>query len=255
MIRVTFSDETNVLNVELPRGWHELTDEQLQTVHSLIVRYADEDVRFHVFRILAGMKVSKPLLGEGYQGSIKVPGIGEKHFRISPITMSVWMSELDWLASPGYVPVRISKLRNVDAVDANLHGCSFDTYLMVENYYQGFIQSKDNAALSAVMRILYPCEHENFDDLMPFEVSNILTWLVQLKNMFAMQFRNLFKASGGGETPNMLEVMNNEIRALTGGDVTKEDEVRNVDCWRALTELDFKAKEAEDFKKQLKTKK
>ena len=63
MIRVTFSDETNILNVELPRGWQELTDEQLQTVHSLIVRYADEDVRFHVFRVLAGMKVSKPLLG------------------------------------------------------------------------------------------------------------------------------------------------------------------------------------------------
>ena len=43
-----------------------------------------------------------------------------------------------------------------------------------------------------------------------------------------------------------------QIRALTGGDITKEREVLKMDCWRALTELDAKAKDYEDMRKTAK---
>lgn len=46
--------------------------------------------------------------------------------------------------------------------------------------------------------------------------------------------------------------MNAQIRALTGGDITKEEAVLSMDTWRALTELEAKAKEAEDIKRQTK---
>ena len=46
--------------------------------------------------------------------------------------------------------------------------------------------------------------------------------------------------------------MNAQIRALTGGDITKEEAVLSMDTWRALTELDAKAKEVEDTKRQTK---
>ena len=49
---------------------------------------------------------------------------------------------------------------------------------------------------------------------------------------------------------NWLEQMNAQIRALTDGDITKEDAVFERDCWRALTELDAKALEAEEFRKK-----
>ena len=44
--------------------------------------------------------------------------------------------------------------------------------------------------------------------------------------------------------------MNAQIRALTDGDITKESAVLEKDCWRALTELDAKAREAEEFRKR-----
>ena len=46
--------------------------------------------------------------------------------------------------------------------------------------------------------------------------------------------------------------MNAQIRALTGGDIIKEEAVLSMDTWRALTELDAKAKEVEDIKRQTK---
>jgi uncharacterized protein YbjQ (UPF0145 family) len=47
-----------------------------------------------------------------------------------------------------------------------------------------------------------------------------------------------------------MDRMNAEIRALTGGDITKEQAVLEMDCWRALTELNEKAREAQEFKKK-----
>ena len=47
----------------------------------------------------------------------------------------------------------------------------------------------------------------------------------------------------------MLDAVNAQTRALTGGDITKEREVWKLDVWRALTELDAKAREADEFKR------
>ena len=47
--------------------------------------------------------------------------------------------------------------------------------------------------------------------------------------------------------------MNTQIRALTGGDITKEKEVLEMDCWRALTELEAKAIDYEELQKTTKS--
>ena len=83
----------------------------------------------------------------------------------------------------------------------------------------------------------------------------VIHWWAQVKGMFGDLFPHFFKTAGaadGSEAPDMRTIMDNQIRALTGGDITKEKDVLDMDVWRALTELDAKAKEAEDFKKSMK---
>ena len=46
---------------------------------------------------------------------------------------------------------------------------------------------------------------------------------------------------------------NAQIRALTGGDVTKEEAIKKMDTHRALTELDAKARESEEYRKHSKS--
>ena len=41
--------------------------------------------------------------------------------------------------------------------------------------------------------------------------------------------------------------MDAQIRALTEGDITKEETIKALPCWRALTELNEKAREAKEF--------
>lgn len=52
----------------------------------------------------------------------------------------------------------------------------------------------------------------------------------------------------------MRQITDAQLRLLTDGDVTKEQAVRQVDCKRALTELNAKAKEAREMQAKLNSK-
>ena len=81
----------------------------------------------------------------------------------------------------------------------------------------------------------------------------VFLWFMWIKHNFSTKFPHLFKpAADGGEGETDMEAsMNAQIRALTGGDITKEETIRKANVWRALTELDAKAREAEELNKKL----
>ena len=84
------------------------------------------------------------------------------------------------------------------------------------------------------------------------ELLSVFLWIASVKNHFTKCFPYLFRPPEQleGEAFNMLELVNAEIRALTGGDITKEREVLQMDCWRALTELNEKAREAQELQQR-----
>ena len=89
--------------------------------------------------------------------------------------------------------------------------------------------------------------------LTPGERVGTLLWFLHVKQVMARAFPHFFKKAvvedGEPDPVNFIELYNIQLRALTGGDVTKEDTVLRLDCWRALTELDTKAREAEELEK------
>jgi hypothetical protein len=78
-----------------------------------------------------------------------------------------------------------------------------------------------------------------------------------LKNFLAQRFNDFFQplTDGSenllGRAPNLgaqlQESMDAQIRALTKGDITKEQEILALDTWRALTELNAQAKEYKEL--------
>lgn len=87
--------------------------------------------------------------------------------------------------------------------------------------------------------------------------------MAALKQYFAQLFNNFYQpaptnngGSLGDEQTDLFRQLrdstNAQIRAFTGGDITKEATIMKMDTWRALTELDAKAKEAEEYRKAIK---
>ena len=247
--RATFFKDSAEIDIRLPAKWEDLDDNDLRTVFEVLASDSERNWKFILFSRLCDIKVTG---SEHDLFFISIPtDKGQKKCKTSPYDLAELLKCLDFVNSPGEHPVRLDHIgsRRSKAVNAQLHGVTFGDYLQIENRYQGYITSENPEAIVKVARILYP----GFEDecISEAESLSILNWLVQLKALFARSFPNFFRPTAGLiDASSMLEVMNCQIRALTGGDVTKENEVFSIDCWRALTELDAKAKEAEEIRLQ-----
>lgn len=142
-----------------------------------------------------------------------------------------------------------------------LHGLSFEDYLCCENHYQGYLYSQDVSQLKALYGFLYKKKpgvrgslKAAFSRIKEYELVSVFLWWGSIKLYFASLFPHFFQPfhqrtdADQPELPDLLGAMNAQIRALTGGDVTKEKEVLQMDCWRALTELDAKAHDIQILK-------
>lgn len=252
LIRATFLGTE--VSVTLPQSWRELTESDLCRLYKEMAAHPHQDVRLTGLCVLADMSFDCTRR-DGDKIFVMIPARSEdgKVFRtvhyLEPEVIGAIMTELDWMLEPGAEPVRLSLMGDHHAVDARLHNLPFGAYLMVENLYQGFVQSGNTEALARIAKILYPgYDGKKFKQT---DVINILNWTIQVKNLFSAMFPNFFKpvTDDGGES-SMEEICNYQIRALTGGDITKEEQIKGIDCWRALTELDFKAKEAEELRRE-----
>lgn len=252
MIRATFSDERNAINFNLPKGWDELSQNELCMVMRCKARQEEpHQAKFAVLLHLTGLKVLRRE-GEMWVCSVPTGENNSKRFLLDPELLPGLLEGLNWMDDPGTVPVRLDTLHGVEALPVKLHGVPFTNYLQCENCYQGILQSQKEEAVQHLATLLYSGLQKT---LAVWEQLLVIQWWAQLKAMFAALFPHLFKPSGATVgTPDMMEVMNNQIRALTGGDVTKEEEILKIDTWRALTELDAKAKEADEFNQKMKKK-
>ena len=250
------SSAEETLQLHLPTSWEELTPEQLIDVchfSSELERPAD----YVKTLLLLRWNRLQPTSGRGFRAKKGCTWIrqGRKFYHVNDTHLAMATATLDFLDEPPARPLRPATLRGCEAVDASLHGLLFGDYLTLEAYYQGFLQTKNPEALNRAATILYP--GFSGEPLQPWENFSILLWLAGLKQLFTEQFPDLFATeatSQGGEQPDMHAVTIAQLRALTGGDVTKMQLVRDADTWDALEELNGKAAEAKEMKKIMKKK-
>lgn len=266
--------ETVSINLTVPTGWQELDDKQLRYVYSLIAN----DLSLDEIKTLALLKWASPRIRmEGVSGKSKFlcsirplhAPHSTLHFELSALQLAEMLSVLDWLAELPATPVRLSKIRNHVAVDPDFQGVPFETFLMVENLYQGFLYTKNDALLDEIAVLLYTKSSSPRSTLRsPLSKSeriSVFYWIADLKELFAKRFPDFFQPAAT-ETENLLggspnigaqlqESMDAQIRALTKGDITKEREILSLDTWRALTELNAQAKEYKQINAQLNAKK
>lgn len=225
---------TYSVDLDLPTDWAGLTDEQLMYVCMLLALecYTADEIKCLLLSRIA-----------------QAAGVDLKHAPI--LSLADLTSTLDWLDDSPTSPVRTERLRGHEAVHPLLVELPFSQYLSLENYYQGYLLTQNTAALDKAATILYP---DFAGELTPAERYMVLLWLIGLKASYVKLFPDLFSTSENqfGDPPDQREIMNTEIRALTGGDITKTEAVLRANTLDALTELNAKAKESRELNDRLK---
>jgi len=246
-----------VFNITLPTNWAELTDKQLHMVYNLFARdLSAAEVKTLCLMKWNGLKVLSQLPDKRFlikRGKEVVP--------LSTRQIQQATSVLDFLDSFAPIPVRIARIGKYHALPADFEKVPFEEFLFVENLFQGYLNTQSDELLLQMAQVLYASDHVKLDKA---QLIGIFYWMASLKQYFAGQFSNFYKPASSNSGGNLLgsgqpdiyrqlrESTNAMIRALTGGDITKEAAIMKMDTWRALTELDAKAREAEELRKATK---
>ena len=234
-----------MLKISTPKSWQELTPPQLRYILTLQAQgIPSGTIQVSAFLHFAGLKIYKT------EGECLRLRACMKVYRVKASDIAMAAMALDFITDPPTHPQLLPELAGKQAKDAELHGVPFAHYLQIENYMQQYLRTKDATLLTPVLALLYEdnLQEEDIDDTARYMV---LHWYNGLKPFLAQTFPDLFRPVAGaeGEEPDLQEIMLAQIRALTGGDVTKEEQVLNVDTWTALAELNAKAREAKEVNK------
>jgi len=247
----------NVLHLHCPDAWNKMSQEQLRYVLLLIGSnlYNEVEIRTLLLIRLCGITVLKKH-PEGFWSCSVVLDTGKTHF----FDLQTWqiqdmIGQLEFVNHPEDMDVRLENICGCWAVDRLLHGLPFIDYLNLEACYQGWMITKGIDRIVAMAKILYRDKDGYMPDTLQLDIAEqtgTLFWFFNIKKEFARAFPNFFRPVNtvGGGNYSILDAINAQLRALTDGDVTKEETVKQLDCWRCLTELDAKARDAEEFKRK-----
>ena len=239
-----------VIDLSVPKSWQELPDKELRFVFRLLNgSFTLTQVKTRCLIRWAGLHVVRQ------EGALFVVRRGKQVFPISALQITEAISNLEWLGDFPAYPVRLSRIGFHRAVNADLQNVSFEDFLTLDNLYQGYLQTQKENLLHDMALILYQAR---FIRLSKEEATSIFYWFTSVKRYFASLFTHFLGISpSNGENAalsyrHLQDNVNTQIRALTGGDITKERDVLRMDCWRALTELNAKAKDYDELQKATK---
>lgn len=239
--------QTISINFILPQDWQELGDKRLRYVYELIAaEHTTDEIKTICLLRWSGTKV----IGRQETGTYLLKK-GKLLFEVTPVTLAELLPHLAWLGSLPTAPVRISKINRQQALSADFEGVPFETYIICDNLYQGYLATQDDNLLDELGATLYG-KSMTFK---PSERINIFYWFASLKETLSKKYSDFFQPLAGVDDGNLLgssapsveDAMNAQIRALTKGDITKEAEVLALDTHRALTELNAQAREYKEL--------
>lgn len=246
--------QTISIDFIVPLGWHELSDKQLRYVYDLLAKdFSTDEIKTLCLLRWSATKV----IGRNDNGAYLLKK-GKILFEVTPLTLAELLPLLDWLGSLPTFPVRISKINRQHALPADFSEVPFETFIICDNLYQGYLTTQNDELLDQLGATLYGKEIA----FKPNERINIFYWFASLKDFLSRKYPDFFQpiteaATGGnllGSSASVEDAMNAQIRALTKGDITKEAEVLALDTHRALTELNAQAREYKELNAKMQSK-
>ena len=267
--RPSYSTAEHTLELRAPRTWKEMTQEQLRYVLHLLATFQDDPVTVKTYMLcrFTGLRIGRRVLLPRGQG--KIEQAYRCHFRtawwrlsrrflIYPWQVQSLLHQFDFIDQYDGMDVRLDTISGCRAVDDELHGFSFGDYLNAEIYYQIAIKKHDKDAVAKLARLLYrkkngePASYLHWRHLAAAEQLGTLMWFARVKSLMAQEFPYFFLQTEGldSEAYDLIAARDAQIRALTEGNITLEAAVMEMDCWRALTELNQKARETKEFKEK-----
>ena len=169
-------------NLSLPTDWQSLSDSQLQY---FFTQLSDDLPMEEILTLCLFKWADLRVLCKTHDGSYLVK---RRHKQKQEATLTIRQvqvatASLDFLRQFAPLPVRISKIRRATAIEADFQRVPFSTFISADNYYQGFLHTKDEALLNHLATLLYPMVKSRH--LTTPLLLNTFYWFSSLKQYFS----------------------------------------------------------------------
>lgn len=175
----------HTFNLSVPKDWQSLSDSQLQYFFTQL----SHDLPMEEILTLCLFKwADLRVLCKTHNGSYLVK---QRHAPKHETTLTIRQvqaatASLEFLRQFAPLPVRITKIGRATAIATDFQGVPFSTFISADNYYQGFLHTKNEALLSHLATLLYPKVKKS--QLTTPLLLNAFYWFSSLKHNFARLF-------------------------------------------------------------------
>lgn len=178
-------------SISLPQSWSELSDQQILFFFRQVARDLPlEEVTAICLCKWAHFSV---LCRDGAHRVLVRQRTTKREVWLADWQLAYASRQLSFLGAFAEMPVHISELRGAAAVAADLQGVSFEDYLAIENFYQGFLHTQSLNCLSEMAHLLYPLLSYRFA-LSKAELLSVFYWFASVKLYFTKLFPKFFSA-------------------------------------------------------------
>ena len=95
------------------------------------------------------------------------------------------------------------KIKRAHALPADFSEVPFETYIIVDNLYQGYLQTQSDDLLDELANVLYGKPIK----LKPYERINIFYWVASLKDFFARRYPDFLQPVSAATGGNLLGLL------------------------------------------------
>ena len=247
------------INLTAPKHWGELTEKQMHYIAKLQIAGMDEaKIWTRCFLKFTGIK---PILTNDDTCYFVKKGL-KGFFSLSHLEVVAFKEEFKFTTRKYFGIKPLSKMGRYIPCDAMLKDVTFLQYLEAENQYQAYIYTKEDRYLHLLMATLYKKKGEKYNNRYPEDRAHYfasrskeekwltIIWMLGVKEALTKKFKYLFAPDPQSdendtepEAPDMYAIIQNQMRALTDGDITKREKVLQANAWDALDELNEKIRE------------
>lgn len=240
----------DMINITVPESWLEMSQDNLRTLLMLISNPDIEAAHIPVLFVLKTAKI-KVLKFDSHHGSAVVR-IDKTYLEIESQELAALTCKFSWLLDFPEYPLRLGRIKRAIARRPDLADFTFSEYIVLDNLYQGYLQTKDLELLHNMVPVMYGKGKPN-----KIGACSCFFWFTSFKIWAAKRWSEFFQPAKEKQSFSSLsslirDAIDSQIRALTKGDITKEDQILNMPLHRALTELNALARESRELKQKLK---
>lgn len=240
------------LAISVPKGWSELSASQVARVATQLQACADP--------CEMAIKLATEFAGLSPRG-IGVDAAGERvyffyHRTTGNVALNVEQiaaitGAMKWLTDGAIAPMAAPVLDGYITPDDKLRNATLEQFITADVAYSAYASKAGIHALRVLAASIYARPTYNPSSLekdtariarLDRQLYGVFLWFTGIKAHLSKQFPNVFGGDGSGDAPSGGEYLLGTISSLNGGDVTKNEQIKALNLYEALYELDNKIK-------------